>query len=63
MSGSPCGIHRTIYFPCRHCERARVANEAALADVQPRPGSGRKGDTYLRDADVARIQQLLRGVG
>ena len=58
MSGSPCGIHRTIYFPCRHCERARVANEAALADVQPRPGSGRKTDTYLRDADVARIQQL-----
>ena len=55
---SPCGIHRTIYFPCRHCERARVANEAALADVQPRPGSGRKGDTYLRDADVARIQKL-----
>ena len=55
---SPCGIHRTIYFPCRHCERARVANEAALADVQPRPGSGRKADTYLRDADVARIQQL-----
>ena len=55
---SPCGIHRTIYFPCPNCERARVANEAALADVQPRPGSGRKGDTYLRDADVARIQQL-----
>ena len=53
-----CGLHLPGTLPCRHCERARVANEAALADVQPRPGSGRKGDTYLRDADVARIQQL-----
>lgn len=55
---SACGIHLPGTLPCRHCARANAANEAALADVQPRPGSGRKGDTYLRDADVARIQQL-----
>jgi len=55
---STCGIHVTYRHPCRHCARANAANEAALADVQPRPGSGRKTDTYLRDADVARIQQL-----
>ena len=62
---SPCGIHRTIYFPCRHCERARVANEAALADVQPRPGSGRKGDTYIDMSSVLSreaVSALLDGM-
>ena len=52
-----CRIHLPGTLPCRHCERARVANEAALADVVPRPASGRPADTRLTDEDVARIQR------
>ncbi len=53
---SACGLHpgSKSWLPCPHCERARVANEAALANVVP---SHRAADTRLTDEDVASIQK------
>lgn len=53
-----CGIHEPGTLPCRYCERAAVANDAALADVVQRRDGNPPSMRRLTPADVRRVLEL-----
>lgn len=58
MRAQTCGIHEPGTLPCRHCERARVLNAAALADVVQRREGNPPSMRRLTPADQRRVREL-----